>query len=91
MPELLRLEGETRIVTCLSCGLRRYGALAQSFADDPVGFTRLINTAMAPLIEDAVGHGGMIGRFDGESFTPIGTRRSTIPNMRSAPAKRPTA
>jgi adenylate cyclase len=69
MPELLRLEGETRIVTCLSCGLRRYGALAQSFADDPVGFTRLINTAMAPLIEDAVGHGGMIGRFDGESFT----------------------
>lgn len=69
MPELLRLEGETRVVTCLSCGLRRYGALAQSFADDPVGFTRLINTAMAPLIEDAVGHGAMIGRFDGESFT----------------------
>jgi adenylate cyclase len=69
MPELLKLEGETRIVTCLSCGLRRYGALAQSFSDDPVGFTRLINTAMAPLIEDAVGHGGMIGRFDGESFT----------------------
>jgi adenylate cyclase len=69
MPELLKLEGETRVVTCLSCGLRRYGALAQSFADDPVGFTRLINTAMAPLIEDAVGHGGMIGRFDGESFT----------------------
>jgi adenylate cyclase len=69
MPELLRLEGETRVVTCLSCGLRRYSALARSFADDPVGFTRLINTAMAPLIEDAVGHGGMIGRFDGESFT----------------------
>jgi adenylate cyclase len=68
-PELLKLEGETRIVTCLSCGLRRYGALARSFSDDPVGFTRLINTAMAPLIEDAVGHGGMIGRFDGESFT----------------------
>ena len=69
MPDLLKLEGETRTVTCLSCGLRRYGALAQSFSDDPVGFTRLINTTMAPLIEDAVGHGGMIGRFDGESFT----------------------
>jgi adenylate cyclase len=68
-PELLKLEGETRVVTCLSCGIRRYGALAQSFADDPVGFTRLINTAMAPLVEDAVRHGGMIGRFDGESFT----------------------
>ncbi|MGD0142676.1 MAG: adenylate/guanylate cyclase domain-containing protein [Rhizomicrobium sp.] len=68
-PDLLKLEGETRVVTCLSCGLRRYGALVQSFSDDPVGFTRLINTAMAPLIEDAVGHGGMIGRFDGESFT----------------------
>ena len=69
MPQLLKLEGESRVVTCLSCGLRRYGALAQSFSDDPVGLTRLINTAMAPLIEDAVGHGGMIGRFDGESFT----------------------
>ncbi len=68
-PALLKLEGETRVVTCLSCGVRRYATLAQSFAEDPTGFLRLINAAIAPLMEDAANHGGMIGRFDGESFT----------------------
>lgn len=68
-PGLLNLGGETRLVTCLSCGIRRYSALAASFADDPAGFTRLINTVMEPLIEDAVSHGAMIGPFDGEFFT----------------------
>ncbi|MGB8366154.1 MAG: CHASE2 domain-containing protein [Rhizomicrobium sp.] len=68
-PSLLRLDGETRNVTSLSCGLRRFAAIAESFADDPAGFTRLINAAIAPLIEDAIHHGGMIARFDGEGFT----------------------
>lgn len=67
-PSLLRLEGETRTLTCLSCGIRRYAAIADTFTDDPAGFTRLINTAVAPLIEDAIGHGGMIARYDGEGF-----------------------
>jgi adenylate cyclase len=68
-PGLLKLDGERRVVTSLSCGVRGYARLAESFADDPQSFTRLINMAMAPLIEDAVGHGAMIGPFDGESFT----------------------
>jgi adenylate cyclase len=68
-PALLKLEGESRMVTCVSCGVRRYAKLAESFADDPVGFTRLINMAMAPLIDDAVVHGGMVGPYDGETFT----------------------
>jgi adenylate cyclase len=68
-PSLLKLSGETRTVTALSCGIRRFATIAETFADDPAGFTRLINTAMGPLIEDAVDHGGMIARFDGEGFT----------------------
>jgi adenylate cyclase len=68
-PSLLKLSGETRTVTSLSCGIRRFATIAETFADDPAGFTRLINTAMGPLIEDAVDHGGMIARFDGEGFT----------------------
>ena len=68
-PSLLKLQGETRTVTSLSCGIRRFAAIAETFADDPAGFTRLINTAMGPLIEDAIDHGGMIARFDGEGFT----------------------
>jgi adenylate cyclase len=68
-PSLLKLSGETRTVTSLSCGIRRFATIAETFADDPAGFTRLINTAIGPLIEDAVDHGGMIARFDGEGFT----------------------
>jgi adenylate cyclase len=68
-PSLLKLDGETRTITCLSCGIRRFAAIAETFEDDPAGFTRLINTAVSPLIEDAVGHGGMIARLEGEGFT----------------------
>jgi adenylate cyclase len=68
-PGLLKLGGERRVVTSLSCGVRGYAALATSFAEDPAGFTRVINMTMAPLIEDAVSHGAMIGPFDGEYFT----------------------
>lgn len=68
-PALLRLDGETRTVTCLSCGIRRFAGVAEGFADDPAGFTHLVNSAIAPLIEDALNHGGMIARLDGEGFT----------------------
>jgi adenylate cyclase len=68
-PALLKLSGERRVVTSLSCGVRGYSALAESFAEDPASFTRVINMTMAPLIEDAVGHGAMIGPFDGEFFS----------------------
>jgi adenylate cyclase len=68
-PGLLKLDGERRVVTALSCGVRGFSALSESFAEDPAGFARLINMTMAPLIEDAVSHGAMIGSFDGESFS----------------------
>jgi adenylate cyclase len=68
-PELLKLGGETRLVTCLSCGIRGYAHLSESFADDAPGFAKLIGTAIAPLIQVALSNGGTLGRFDGESFT----------------------
>ncbi|HWA31675.1 MAG TPA: adenylate/guanylate cyclase domain-containing protein [Rhizomicrobium sp.] len=67
-PSLLKLDGETRTVTCLSCGLRGYAALAESFKDDPADFTRMINTALAPLVDAALDHGGTIGHLSGEGF-----------------------
>ena len=68
-PRLLRLEGEARTVTCLSCGIRGYATLSESFAEDATGFAKLIGSAIAPLIQKALDHGGTLGRFDGESFT----------------------
>lgn len=68
-PALLKLEGETRTVTCLSCGVRRYAALADSFADDPASFTRMIGAAMRPLVDLAIRHGAMADCISGEGFT----------------------
>ena len=68
-PALLKLEGETRTVSCLSCGVRRYATLADSFADDPVSFTRMIGAAMRPLVDIAVRHGAMVDSVTGEGFT----------------------
>ena len=67
-PSLLKLDGESRMVTCLSVGLRRYAELAESFKDDPKDFTRMINAALGPLVDAALEHGGTIGHLSGESF-----------------------
>ena len=67
-PSLLRLDGESRMVTCLSVGLRRYAELAESFRDDAADFTRMINAALGPLVDAALEHGGTIGHLSGESF-----------------------
>ena len=67
-PDLLKLDGETRNVTCLSCGVRGYAKLSETFADDPVGFTRLIGTVMAPLIDAAIGYGAMVDQLGAGHF-----------------------
>jgi len=68
-PALLKLEGETRTVTCLSCGIRRYAALAGSFADDPASFTRMIGAVLRPLVDIAIRNGAMVDGVTGEGFT----------------------
>jgi len=67
-PGRLKLEGEMRNVTCLACGVRGYAALAESFADDPVGFTRMMGGVMAPLVDAAIAHGAMVDCVTGEGF-----------------------
>jgi adenylate cyclase len=67
-PELLKLAGETRTITALSCGIRGFGKLSESFTSDPIGFTNLIGNVMAPLMAVARDAGGMIAHFDGETF-----------------------
>jgi len=67
-PLLLKLGGETRTVTCLSCGVRRYNELAQTFKDDAPDFTRMISTLMTPLLDAALDCGGTIGHLSGDNF-----------------------
>jgi adenylate cyclase len=68
-PELLKLSGETRTITALSCGIRGYGALSESFAGDPAGLAKLVGNVMEPLMRLVREGGGMLAHFDGESFT----------------------
>jgi adenylate cyclase len=67
-PARLKIEGETRTVTCLACGVRGYAGLAESFTDDPVGFTRMMESVMTPLVDAAIAHGGMVDCVTGEGF-----------------------
>lgn len=67
-PSLLKLEGDTRSVTYLVCGMRGLAGLAASYRDDPAGFTRMTEKVLTPLIDQALAHGGTIDRLTADGF-----------------------
>src|SRR5471032_1548139 len=67
-PHLLKLEGETRTVTYLVCGVRGLAGLAADFKNDAAGFTSLMQRALTPLIDQALAHGGTIDRLTADGF-----------------------
>jgi adenylate cyclase len=67
-PHLLKLEGETRTVTYLVCGVRGLTGLAADFKNDAAGFTSLMQRALTPLIDQALAHGGTIDRLTADGF-----------------------
>jgi adenylate cyclase len=68
-PQLMKLEGESRTVTYLACGVRGFAELASSFRGDPAAFTRLMQRVLEPLMNEALGHGGAIDKLTAEGFT----------------------
>ena len=68
-PQLLKLEGESRTVTYLACGVRGFADLAASFRGDPAAFTRLIQRVLEPLMNEALGRGGALDKLTTEGFT----------------------
>ncbi len=68
-PEPMKLDGETRTVTYLACGVRGFADLASSFRGDPAAFTRLIQRVLDPLMSQALDHGGAIDRLTADGFT----------------------
>jgi adenylate cyclase len=68
-PEPLKLEGETRTVTYLACGVRGVSELAASFRGDPAAFTNLLQRVLDPLMSQALNHGGAIGKMTADGFT----------------------
>ncbi len=68
-PSLLSLEGETRSVTYLACGIRGLAELASAFKDNPKNFTRVMELVLTPLMSQILRHGGVIGRLTADGFT----------------------
>jgi adenylate cyclase len=68
-PQRLKLDGETRTVTYLACGVRGFSELAASFRGDPAAFTRLMQRVLEPLMSEALEHGGAIDKLTTEGFT----------------------
>jgi adenylate cyclase len=68
-PARMKLEGESRTVTYLACGVRGFAELATSFRGDPAAFTRLMQRVMEPLMNQALSHGGAIDKLTTEGFT----------------------
>ncbi len=87
-PALLKLDGEIRNVTYLACGVRGFTALAASFRDDPVAFTRLLQRVFTPLMDTALAHRGTIERMSSEGFTCFWNAPLDDPSTPSMPAKR---
>jgi adenylate cyclase len=67
-PELLHIEGETRIVTYLVCGVRHQQGLADAFKGNAAGFTSMMQRVLTPLIDQALAHGGTIDRLTADGF-----------------------
>jgi adenylate cyclase len=68
-PEPMRLDGESRVVTYLACGVRGFAELSSSFRGDPAAFTRLIQRVLEPLMNEALAHGGAIDKLTADGFT----------------------
>jgi adenylate cyclase len=67
-PSLLKLDGETRTITYLVCGVRGLAGMAATYKDDAAGFTALMQKALSPLIDQALAHGGTIDRLTADGF-----------------------
>ena len=67
-PQLLNIDGETRTVTYLVCGVRGLKELAACYKDNPTAFTNLMQRSLTPLIDQALAHGGTIDRLTADGF-----------------------
>ncbi len=67
-PALLSIEGETRTISYLVCGVRGLAELAASLRDNPKAFTDIMQRVMSPLMDQALAHGGTIDRLTADGF-----------------------
>jgi adenylate cyclase len=68
-PSLLSLDGETRDITYLVCGIRGLAELSESCRENPTAFTGLLERVLTPLMSQILRYGGVIDRLTADGFT----------------------
>ncbi len=61
-PEVLKLGGETRTMSYLVCGIRRYPQLVQAFADEPEILRRITRKTLTALSDTVLKYHGTVDR-----------------------------
>lgn len=62
-PEVLKLAGETRTMSYLVCGIRRYPQLVQAFADEPEILRRITRKTLTALADTVMKYHGTVDRI----------------------------
>lgn len=65
-PSLLKLGGETRVLTILFCDVRGFTTIAEGMKDEPEKLTALVNRLLSPLSQAILDHGGTIDKYIGD-------------------------
>ena len=68
-PQLLKMDGETRTITYLVCGVEGLAGLADAFKNDAAGFTSLMERMLKPLMDEVSAHGGTLDRLTADGFS----------------------
>ncbi len=82
-PSLLRLKGETRIITYLSCRIANAPEIEQAFREHPAQLIRLFEKRLGALYDAVLAHGGTVERFGSAGFAaywnaPLGDAQHAV-------------
>ena len=79
-PSRLRLDGETRNLTVMSCGIRGLATLADHWRDEPESLTRLVGRVLTPLTRTVLDQHGTIDKYGGDSLVAFWNAPLDNPN-----------
>tara|TARA_Y100000748_G_scaffold216349_1_gene181592 strand:- start:997 stop:2922 length:1926 start_codon:yes stop_codon:yes gene_type:complete len=88
-PSLLKLGGETRIMTFLFCDIRGFTPISEKYKGNPAGLTKLINRFLTRMTDVIISNGGTIDKFMGDCImafwnAPIENDRHRVMAVKSA-------
>ena len=65
-PELLKLGGETKVMTFMFSDIRGFTPISEKYKGNPEGLTKLINRFLTRMTDVVIANGGTIDKFMGD-------------------------